>query len=417
MSALWKSLKPPSVHLISPPAYTGLYTTRLIRHWIAQAGISEVELGDADAIWVSICDPRDLPVLMQARARAQGRPVIMGGFEGYCGNPYLAWANAVVVGEGWEFIQAWGRDVDEAMTLPCVLTHAGQSVAPSYVLPWTECPVIRFSGGRRAYLLAGRGCANKCSFCLTSWAQPHKVAPSTYIAAGRRAARASKMVLTLIGNDAPDPGGGHLASISVRLRDWLSRPSDYRASMLHVGVEGWTERDRSLLGKPISDRDLHSFIVETGEHKQQVELFTIAGYPGWTAEAMEGAIDTFPSDAMLRPELRLKVTYFDPCPHTPLADTPISGCHVDVRALCARLGSHSRRWRTYPMASSARTAWRSCFHRCLPDEAKMLGREPSDTNTEGSFERFVAERLRPAGLEGLLTRTKACNNIETDTRR
>ena len=215
----------------------------------------------------------------------------------------------------------------------------------------------------------------------------------------------------MIGNDAPAPEG-RLASLSVRLLDYLSAPETYRAQMVHVGIEGWTEAARRAFAKPISDEDVQRFVVQAGRAKQQAEVFMIAGYPGWAPSDIDRFVDNLPVDAMLRPELRMKVTYFDPCPHTPLADVPITGAFVAPSEVFAKLGAHSRRWRTYPMASSGRTAWRACLHRCLPDEAPTLGPEPRDTNVPGSFDAFAA-RLRGVGLEGLLTRTGACANIHT----
>jgi len=111
------------VHLRGGSGSVNMYTLATLRNLCRIAGIELVERQEeATALWVSVSDPDDLPMLQKARRESNGRPVIMGGFEGYTGVPYLAWADAVVVGEGWEFISTWGKSPDCALNLPCVLT-------------------------------------------------------------------------------------------------------------------------------------------------------------------------------------------------------------------------------------------------------------------------------------------------------
>jgi hypothetical protein len=158
------------VHIEGGRAFIQSFTRGLLEFLAEKAGIEIVPEEQAEALWFSCCDPDDIKDLERIRQRARGRPVIMGGVESYNGVPYLAWVDAVVVGEGLEFIRAWGRDPSEALALPCVLTRdrlkAGTSIYPSYEVPYREgCLVKMPSKGNLFYYLAGRGCKRKCKFC------------------------------------------------------------------------------------------------------------------------------------------------------------------------------------------------------------------------------------------------------------
>jgi len=138
-----------------------MYTLATIRHLCSIFGVAEAGADEADVLWVSISDPDDIKVLWDARKIANGRPVIMGGFEAWFGVPYLAWADAVVVGEGVEFIRTWGEQgMDAALDLPCVLTmdryKRGIEVLPSYDVGYLDMPIVKVGGKVRYYFLAGR---------------------------------------------------------------------------------------------------------------------------------------------------------------------------------------------------------------------------------------------------------------------
>jgi hypothetical protein len=112
----------PKIFLDGGRAFHELYTKGLLESLCELYGVTQVPEEQAEALFFSCCDPDDIKWLERLRLRAGGRPIIMGGFEGYFGVPYLAWADAVVVGEGLEFFRVWGRDPEAALALPCVLT-------------------------------------------------------------------------------------------------------------------------------------------------------------------------------------------------------------------------------------------------------------------------------------------------------
>lgn len=386
-----------TISLMTSSAGAGMYTAATLRHLCARHGVQIVGEAVADALWVSVCDPDDLPVLQRARAIARGRPVVMGGFEGYCGVPYLAWADAVVVGEGFEFIEAWGRNPDDALRLPCVLTRARGEAKASYRIDWADVPLVRMPGGKRYYFLSGKGCKGKCKFCLTSWAQPHVICDPQRLSAAHAAIAGGTM--NLVSNDSD----AQLLTIrtssrSVRVRDYLADPERYRATMIHFGIEGWTETARREMGKPITDDDVRLLFDVTANRRQRSELFFIVSYPGFRAEDVERfAEDVLPVDPAGVPSIHAKLTYFDPCPHTPWANEAIGLEFVDMRATFAAFNCRNKRVRVFPSRSQARSAWRTVLHRCTPEQAVALGPCPSDTNNPGSMMRFRSA-LSCAGL-------------------
>jgi len=92
-------MKSPKVYFAISKTATNLYAAYALRHFIRDAGIELVDNElQSDYIFASICDPDDLSLLRGLRKRNPDKIIIMGGFEAYCGEPYLAWANFIVVG-------------------------------------------------------------------------------------------------------------------------------------------------------------------------------------------------------------------------------------------------------------------------------------------------------------------------------
>lgn len=370
------------------------YTIELLRHLCRRYGVIETAESEAEALWVSVCDPDDLPVLRRASTLACGRPVIMGGFEAYAGVPYLAWANAVVVGEGFEFIRAWAKAPDDALALPCVL-HRGQKdpVLPSYIIDWDALPVVKVSSRPHRssyYFLSGRGCKAKCQFCATGWCQPHSVAPARQLDAVRRTIMAEHGGLTLISNDSQEALPGHrMESRSVRVHDYLRDPDHYRAGFVRFGIEGWTERARREMGKPLADSSIRELFQVTKVRRQMIELFFIVGYPGFRPEDIEECIQTvFPVETDTKPLIYLKMTYFDPYPHTPWQNAKTPEYFIDRRKVYPTAMAQMRRLRIFPARSLGRETWRTVLHRCTPEQAIALGPEPDCLNCQESRMRF-----------------------------
>ncbi|HCX88119.1 MAG TPA: hypothetical protein DG761_08840 [Gammaproteobacteria bacterium] len=401
-------------HLTISKVSVGMYTEATLKRFCELAGMAEVTEEAADVLLISLCDPDDLPSLVALRKRWPQKMIIAGGFEGYFANPYLAWADCFVVGEGFRFLKTLGWSKDDALALPNVLHNHKQDVVPDYHVEWDAMPLVKMPKGTRYYYLGAKGCKRKCKFCATSWCMPHQLNDARKLRSVTRYVQQDRKKLTIISNDAED-NEAVTASKSVRIQDYIKAPERNKASMLHFGVEGWTEAGRRSMGKPISDEELALAIQLTKKHKQQVQLFLIAGYPGWQPADIDTFIYALPPGLELYPRMLVKITYFESNPHAPWGDEPINQTYVDRDDFFRRANDQNKRVRSFPFRSTARAAWRSVLRRCTPEEALRLGPQPKGKNQPGEFELFC-EHLESQGLTELLTRRGACSNIKTSTR-
>lgn len=386
------------------------YNEALLLRLCARNKMDVVEdASDADMLLVSMCDPSDLPLLVKARSESSGQPVIMGGFEGYFGEPYLAWADGVNVGEGFEFFKHVGKGGDWR-DLPCILTRDKNATA-SYEIDWKSLPVVR-TGKRKAYYLAGRGCHNKCKFCATSWVQPYRL---NHVAALKRVSeQAGKKgcKVTFICNDSRDiPRAKNVNAASVTIKDYLKNPKAYKAGMLHFGIEGWTEQERRDYGKPVKDADIARLLKATKDNNQRIELFMISGKVGWDLSVAREFAAKLPQDVNHLPTVHVKLSYFDPCPHTPLSKESPATEYADIEKVFRIFNARNKRFRVFPCRSLARSNWRTVLHRCSPEQALKLGKEPTDTNTAESRLEWIGNlRSDIAALAGKIEK-EPCGRI------
>lgn len=403
------------VSLTLPAVSINLYLANTLKLWIADAGMELVDPADADYLFFSMCDPDDLPALRKLRKENPGKPIIAGGFEMYFANPYFAWIDHAVVGEGWRFIDLFGRDPDAALALPNVMNKYDDVVEPDYYMAWDKFPVAHLPVDRY-YFLAGKGCYGKCTFCATSWCMPYQRNNPDYIERALQHAEKKRRKITMIGNDSMNlrPSKSMNAQ-SVTVKRYLQNPSRYKSQMLHIGVEGWTEAHRRAFAKPVAHDDILDMIDALKVQKQRAELFFIVGYDDWTMDVAREFIESIPYDPDIKPQLYIKTTYLDAPPHTPIADVKIDHAYCDIDQIFRWANSRNKRFRTFPMRSSAREAWRTCIRRCTPDEALLLGPEPKGKNRPEAFAEFQ-KYLDERGLLSLLWRKGACSNIMTQTK-
>jgi radical SAM superfamily enzyme YgiQ (UPF0313 family) len=403
--------------LITSKAGTAMYTAATIRYYSKLAGLIEVQPCDADYIFISICDPDDLPLLVKTRSNYPDAIIIMGGFESYFGNPYLAWADYIVCGEGYDFIIDFGVDPKKALERPEVLSSKKQNVIPNYNSQYECVPLVRLPGGNRYYYLASRGCNKKCKFCATSWIQPYSENLKSRLKQCVKKVETRNGKITLIGNDSKNIiESPILAAQSVTVQEYLKNPIKYKSKMLHFGIEGWTEKDRKAFGKPISDEMIYELINVTEVLKQTIELFFIIGYPSYDEKDVFEFTKLIPTSKELNPKIYIKMTYFDPCPHTPLGNSKIKDNFIDPKKIFMYFNSINKRIRVFPCRSIARSAWRGVLHRCTKEEAIILGKEPADKNVQESFSKFY-EKLVIKNLLNKLSGMDACKNIKTTYKR
>jgi len=407
------------IKLIGGDGFGNLYTGAVLQKFITDAGMELVDHADeADYIFASLCDPDDLDVAKKAHELAKGKPVIMGGFESYFCIPYFAWVDHVVVGEGYDFIKKFGQDPEEALDMDCVMSSPDDVVYPSYNVPFNKYPLLKVPGRNRFYFLTGKGCRGNCKFCGTNWVQPYQQASKYRVKNVLRSVEKKKWgKINLISNDSGRVyESGAINAQSCRIQDYLKEPNRYKSNMLHFGIEAWTEEKRREWGKPVSNEEIREAMRVTREQSQECEFFFIVGYKGWSMDKVKHFAETvIPANAEKGPRIYMKMTYFDAVPHTPLADEDINLSYCDTKEVFNIMNSRVTRMRVFPTRSAGRSAWRSILHRCDPEEAEVLGKQPKTTNTETAFAEFVQD-LKDKGLEHRLTTpNEKYDNIKVTT--
>jgi hypothetical protein len=409
----------PKVYIYNNLSHFGAsYTSATLNTFAKLAGLELVDSMDAaNIVFFSAYDYQDAQRLKGVKKRAKNKPVIMGGPQGFFGEPYLAWADYVVVGEGFDFIMTLGKEgFEPAINLPCVLSKNKNAIA-SYRLPYKVMPMYRKTP-RMYYYMGGRGCKNKCKFCTTGWTYPHSVNP--YISkAVKKILAMGGTNLTLVINDFSDvPKLKEIkCSQSIRLMEYLKRPDTFHNAMsLKFGVEGWTEEDRRRLGKPIPDEAIKTMFAETSKHKQKCFVFMLIDYPGWKPESVEAFIENIlPMELHGQRQIYFKCTHFNPCPHTPLSKigVPKGPPFFDKAKFFWSASVKNKVLRVLRTQTRGACAWRTVFYRCshsqakilgFPDQAKLGGGEDpmnAATGSERSMEKFILY-LRERGLEHLL---------------
>lgn len=356
------------------------YTYKLIRFFLN--GIDWVKPEEAELLLVSICDPTEVTVVKQAQKVNPSAYILMGGAESYIGVPYLAWVDAVCVGEGFEcfdLIQKYSNDplkkfVDILEQQSYVLTKEKltEKIYSSYHIPWEKIPAIQLRK-QVYYYLAGRGCRRKCRFCYTSWTQKFQsTSPRNIIYIQSKISKHGR--LTLVANDGSGVPEGFESSVkSVRIEEFIRNPLKFRnIRMFHMGVEAFSEKTRRWLGKPILEVDIQKAIMGLKQIKRPAEFFFILGIS--QDGEPEEFINLLPQDVSLYPKIFCKFTWLDYCPHTPFWKEEIPEYIKPFKGeeFFYRANGRNKRIRTFPCKDRSNALWRSIFHRCWPDEAILV---------------------------------------------
>jgi radical SAM superfamily enzyme YgiQ (UPF0313 family) len=394
------------IHLVKDSNKLRKYTYRTLDLLMEIHAIDSSEPEDADLFLVSVDDPDDLPLIKRARKLAGDRPLIAGGFEGFGGEYLLSYADAVCVGEGFEFFEVLGRtrNVDELYELPYMLTKEKQSVYPSTRIDVDRLPLVRI-GPKLWYYLAGRGCRGKCAFCMTGFCYPGWHNSSIQLKRAVQYVEAQGHRLTLITNDSAEVDVSSKSRMvqSVRVKDYLKDPGRFKgAGMLHFGIEGWTEEQRRDFSKPIPDHMIMELIDILGKQRQPAEFFFIVGLPG-TYDLMLDFANRVPVCAEPYPKVFIKLTRLDPSPHTPLWSYDLRRLErisaTQFRTFHNAIKERNIRFRLYPMRGDARQTYKAVIRRCAPYEVKQVGSEPSPRTDDDAY----MEYLDGSGLSHLLT--------------
>jgi len=360
-------------------------------------------------VLLSLQDVADVPFLHSTReaiSRLRRRPLLVcGGLQAWTGNgAALAYADAVVVGEGSEWIRtACEQGLDAACSLPCVVTRSDpwRQVTPSRELDLVAAPVVQVNACGW-YALAGRGCHNKCAFCATSWSTPYVTAPRAHLERLRDTVAAiPKASLTYITNDSDGIDLHTSVAQSMTVKDYLRLSGQVKAPLIRLGVEGLSEQRRHWFGKPISDDDLRRAYDTAGRSGQALHVFMIVGDPA-DADALRHYVrNVLPFTADKRPELWHKWTMFQPCAFTPLWTFDCRTLVEWERELAFReCTGRCRRYRDYRASSVAVAIHRAAMSRVLWEHVGLV-RQPKPRESASAY----CEAMRARGLDYAVTPT------------
>jgi radical SAM superfamily enzyme YgiQ (UPF0313 family) len=360
--------------------------------------ITRVSIEKADVLLVSVNDTTQLRWLKTIRQTYRDKLIVVGGFESYCGETLLAYSDMVNVGEGFEFFDALRNEADLSTVKsffefiqekPYVLTRnkINEVVTPSYKIDWKEVPLAQ-TGKTGYYYLLSKGCPNKCQFCMTSWTQPFQRNTSDNIARILKFFEENKHCkLTFVSNEGYQFQGFHsnIASKSVMVKQFLENPLKYRkTSMLHIGVEGFSEKVRAQLGKPISNRDLFDLFFMSKKIGIEIEIFMILGLPN---DNRIEFLENIPRDLDLKPRIHMQFHWLEHSPHTPFwrkdITRPIEPFYRDQWFFT--VSAYNRRLRTRPVKWPAHADWRSLILRVPLDKVNSVLPLESEKSREKLF--------------------------------
>jgi hypothetical protein len=332
------------------PGAEGSFGARLIAK-IAEAPTHTIETitrDAADVLLVSVHFPGQLVHLQRLFRNLSVHPdptqrqapyIVAGGYG--CNNPepMLAVADSVVVGDGEPYAEALRDGADprsgDCDNIPGVVLHA----AATEVAPWgspTSRPdihasdgagltgenvICRFDGSDHLPTVElARGCRTRCTFCAVGNTKRYRELPLED--AQRAHADAKRLFAADLGSLSyfqecewlTTTAGGLSVAAALRQPACIGR-----LAMPTVGVEGWSERLRRLVGKPIADADLQRLValrIEAGKHIML--WYMMHSLP--TSNATDRLqflklINGLPSGATLR----LSFTPYQKQPHTPMA--------------------------------------------------------------------------------------------------
>ncbi len=388
-------------------AETDFYSAAWLRSTARRYGVEVAESTDvASAFWVNVSDVTDLANLRNTYRLAKGRPVIAGGLECATGNgAALAWSDACVVGEGEEFIEAWGSGgIEAALQLQCVSRHSDPyaPVTPSTRLDFGCLPLMQATKGCW-YVLAARGCPQHCGFCYTSWSTKHQAAQRNMLEAYHSLLLQTdgKANLTYITNYSQGLPGKKRGAQSFLLRDFLHNPNEAKGlTLIRLGIEGTSEVRRAWWGKPITDEDLLAAVNLARDRHHQLEMFFIVGFEDDNDNWRNLANNCLPLEGRNGCHLWAKFTYFNPCPLTPMWRYDVTKLRpFDTKTAFTLAMSRTQRFHDHPIQQLTKALWRTVWHRvrCEDVEAvpKTAPKQPHEEFIKAMFERGLGYTLAP----------------------
>jgi len=330
------------------PAYkVESYNTRawpgleLICHALRHAGIevdycSAATVGRYKVVLVSITSGCDWHPFVAERLRWKSAGTVIAGGAGLLNvRPFLRWVDVFCLGRAEDYVVplvkatlagekhehpsvCYAAEFDPDRTY---LLDAGQRLYPH--------PVELANG--KTWREAASGCQRKCLFCSYTWHRRHIGGMQNQSGAG-------------------DVLWGGSAEKTIFELD-LAKPETWGLPKFRiVGLDGFSERLRRMVNKPITREMLRAFfhgLASSEVPPNRMKIYNIVGYPtetedDWFEFVEDLATADTPFDKV-DPQWGIEVhsTPFRPMPATPCACWPMSYCNYRERiAKIFRQGKH-----------------------------------------------------------------------------
>lgn len=282
------------------------------------AGIATVH--KYDIVLVSLTADCDWWTYVAERLRWQkgDYKVLIGGAGVLHVAPFLPWFYAVMFGRGENLIVPLVRGIEtgERWESESVLYADSFSYDKIYRLAQVDIQYlhpVRLSANRQ-FCEGAIGCNHKCLFCGYTWQRKH-VSPYEYY----------RMEDSLFGN---------IADKERAMLDLDEDPNSIDFSHLRTtAIDGFSERLRVGVNKPITRRIIHQFLVamiNAPAKPHQLKFYNICGYPSETDEDWMEFLDELrrADEATEKQEKQWSIvlhsTPFRAMPATPMACAPMS---------------------------------------------------------------------------------------------
>jgi hypothetical protein len=291
------------------------YTYQILKALIAVNGHTlEERPEDADVLLISLVAIWDVSRIKKMRSRYPMAKIVAGGAMSFMIEPLTIWADAVNVGQGFEFfkLKTW----DQILSAPFVYVRGKDAVYPSNYIDWQSVPLVQCAA-RKWYYWAGVGCKNKCSFCLTSWTNKEQRnqlerVQQAWLTLKKHDKKAN---LILVANETQS------FDLKNKVRDYMVKdyikPIRVPSGLVRLGIEFPSEETRRKMGKPMSEADIVTAFDLAAMRRNDLHCFYIAGLNS-KDEWREHFENVLLPTSEKQPKIMIKITNLVIEPHTPL---------------------------------------------------------------------------------------------------
>ena len=338
------------------------YTSKLLKFLIHRQNNLEIvdKLRDADCVFVSVCDITELHLIREARVFC--KPIISGGALSQF--PVMrVWSDYVCVGEVYDFIEKLNKvkRIQEIESFPEIATKVKPGILNENIR-FELNPVINF-GSKAAYLYCGKGCPQRCKYCLMGNSRKWQFMEEIRFIAALRAIGNRKLYPMLSFfpyKNIPNELQQNLGILDVRIKDFLRNSS--AGKNIRTGVEFFSEEKRKLYGKPMLDQEINLFLKKVQFLNKTTVLYFIAGLEDVEAETF--IEEVLPESNKITPRIICILTYIDPQPLTPMQNMDIrEKITFDGELFFKKAVRKNRGIRVHRMKKISFSSWRTVMQR------------------------------------------------------